>query len=65
MIGEYVVIHTMFGYKFIGKIKDVNKSSLFKIQWISIITKKGEILLNLDHVISIQYGKSRTGRRES
>lgn len=44
------------GWKYTGKIIEENKSTLLKVQWIKIKTKKGTVSINTDHIVSIMYG---------
>jgi len=55
---DYVQVTMLNGWVYKGELLDINKSSLLKSQWLKIKLNNGTILsLNLDHVLTLQYGK--------
>jgi len=51
------------GWKYVGKLLDVNISLLGigKLQWFKLQTKRGIILINADHVVSVlEYDNRKT-----
>lgn len=53
-----VTIITIGGWKYTGTLSDINNSSLFKVQWLKITTKAGQITVNVDHIVAIIYANS-------
>lgn len=61
---EQISITLTNGWTYVGALVDVNKSTLFKMQWIKIEKSDGGMIaINVDHIAAIVYAK--TSRKTS
>lgn len=59
-----VEIFTVNGHRFKGTIDETQKSSLLKVQWIYLKSKKARIAINTDHIIGI-YEHPHSDRKQN
>jgi len=62
---DKVTIHCVGGLKLYGNIVDITQNILSDVKWIVLSTSKTSYKINVQHIISIEYGNTRTSRQKN